>query len=160
MPLARQLERPNLPVKGVESAPSSPSHRRTRSRRRKTKNARSAADVVNLTRAFWYIVALIMAAALAIDWRSKTDEAFEEGSVKIYPVELFVAPPIGFLRGVGCCPIVDCNRILIPDTRVRYDVVHLASGPVQVWNCHECKLSSTQHAQVRVERVSHRLSIQ
>jgi hypothetical protein len=53
---------------GVESGPSSPSHRRTNLRRGKWKNAHSAAGTMNLARSFWVIVYVTMAAALEIDW--------------------------------------------------------------------------------------------
>jgi hypothetical protein len=65
---------------------------------------------MNLTRAFWFIVAVTMAAALEIDWQSKTAEELTKGLVKICRLELalhlFVAPTIVLLpqaRTVPCC---------------------------------------------------------
>ena len=118
---------------------------------------------MNLTRVFWVIIALIMAAALEIDWRSKTEEAFKEVSVKIcrlgLPSHPLVAPPTLLPRRSGRCPVVDCSRLLLPGKRVRFEVVHPVSGLAQVWICPGCRLTITRHAHVRVERITHRLSI-
>ena len=91
--------------------------------------------------------------ALEVDWGSKTEQEFQDGSVSVASADL-VSPRRTALRNsllfrVGRCPVKDCTRELIIGARNRYELTRPDAGLVKVWICPPCN-----SARSRAEKVS------
>jgi len=101
---------------------------------------------------FSWRVVLSMDFALEVDWGSKTEQEFQDGSVSVASAVL-ASPRRSTLRNsllcrVGRCPVRKCDRPLLPGKRTRFDVADPEKGHVQVWICTACKIGHTRAAQV------------
>jgi hypothetical protein len=91
--------------------------------------------------------------ALEVDWGSKTEQEFQDGSVSVASADL-ASPRSTALRNtllnrVGRCPVKDCIRGLIIGARKRVEVTQPDGGLVKVWICPPCNA-----ARPRAEMVS------
>jgi len=101
--------------------------------------------------------------ALEVDWGSKTDQEFQDGSVSVASAVL-ASPRCrvlcnAVLRRVGRCPVKDCCRHVIPNNRASYETVGPDGGRVKVWICAACKLSHRRAAEVSAGDDTRRIKV-
>ena len=91
--------------------------------------------------------------ALEIDWGSKSEQEFQDGSVSAMSVVLAsprrTAPRNALLCRVGRCPVRDCTRPLVSSKRTRFEADRPDGVRVKVWICLGCNIRHLRAAEVR-----------